>query len=168
MRERTFREDLYYRLNVITIDLPPLRERLEDVPGLVEHFVEHFCHEMKRPLLEVAADTLACLRAYAWPGNVRELQNAIERAIVLTKGSVIRVADLPRDIREPFPSAAASGGAGVEVPDDLDLREAIDFFTRLRISRVLTTANGNQTDAARRLGLPQSNLSRLMKRLGLR
>ena len=168
VRERTFREDLYYRLNVITIDLPALRERLEDVPGLVEHFVEHFCHEMKRPLLDVAPETLAGLRAYAWPGNVRELQNAIERAIVLTKGSTIRVADLPRDIREPFPAAAANGGAGVEVPDELDLREAIDFFTRLRITRVLSTANGNQTDAARRLGLPQSNLSRLMKRLGLR
>jgi len=168
VRERSFREDLYYRLNVITIDLPALRERREDVPGLVEHFVEHFCHEMSRPLLRVSDETLACLRAYPWPGNVRELQNAIERAIVLTRGSEIRVADLPRDIREPLPGAAAAGAAGDGVPDDLELREAIDAFTRLRVTRVLAAAGGSQTDAARRLGLPQSNLSRLMKRLGLR
>jgi Nif-specific regulatory protein len=167
VRERTFREDLYYRLNVITIDLPSLRERMDDVPVLVEHFVERFCHEMKRPLLEVAPETLACLRAYGWPGNVRELQNAVERAIVLTRGSTIRVADLPRDIREPFPSAAGNGG-GDAVPDELDLRDAIDAFTRLRVTRVLAASHGNQSDAARRLGLPQSNLSRLMKRLGLR
>ncbi|MBM4244330.1 MAG: GAF domain-containing protein [Deltaproteobacteria bacterium] len=168
VRERTFREDLYYRLNVITIDLPALRERLEDVPGLVEHFVEHFCREMGRPLLQVADETLACLRAYPWPGNVRELQNAVERAIVLTRGATIRVADLPRDIREPDVGAAHAGNGANDVPDELDLREAIDVFTRLRVTRALAAAGGSQTDAARRLGLPQSNLSRLMKRLGLR
>jgi len=168
VRERTFREDLYYRLNVITIDLPALRERLEDVPILVEHFVEHFCHEMKRPLLKMLDETLACLRVYPWPGNVRELQNAMERAIVLTKGNEVRVADLPRDIREPFSRAAATNGAGEAVADDLELREAVDVFTRVRIHRVLDAVGGSQTEAARRLGLPQSNLSRLMKRLGLR
>jgi DNA-binding NtrC family response regulator len=134
----------------------------------VQHFVEHFCHEMSRPLLGVPDETLAALRAYPWPGNVRELQNAIERAIVLTKGSEIRVRDLPRDIREPAAAAPAANGGSETVPDDLDLREAIDAFTRLRVTRVLAAAGGSQTDAARRLGLPQSNLSRLMKRLGLR
>jgi transcriptional regulator with GAF, ATPase, and Fis domain len=168
VRSRTFREDLYYRLNVITIELPPLRERVEDVPGLVEHFVQHFCNEMKRPHLTVSKDALDCLCAYPWPGNVRELQNAIERAIVLSKGPEIRVAELPRDIRDPLPMPAAANGGGDGVPDDLELREAIDAFTRLRIERCLAAAGGSQTEAARRLGLPQSNLSRLMKRLGLR
>jgi transcriptional regulator with GAF, ATPase, and Fis domain len=169
VRERMFREDLYYRLNVITIDLPALRERIEDVPELVEHFVQHFCREMSRPQLQVTPEALECLRCYPWPGNVRELQNAIERAIVLTRGVEIRVTDLPRDIRQPERgSSEIRVDSADTVPDELELRDAIDVFTRVRIERAIAAAGGSQTEAARRLGLPQSNLSRLMKRLSLR
>jgi Nif-specific regulatory protein len=162
-----FRRDLFYRLNVVTVELPPLRERQADLPPLAEHFVQRFCRETGRAPLEISPDALACLRAHRWPGNVRELQNAIERAVVLAPGPRLELEDLPRDVREPAAGAGGTGdGAGVS--DGVPLRAAIDAFTRARVRAALAAAGGQQTEAARALGLPQSNLSRLMKRLGLR
>lgn len=168
MQTGDFREDLYYRLNVVSMTLPALRDRRADIPGLVKHFLEGSCREMKRPQLGLEPAVLPVLQAYPWPGNVRELQNAIERAVVLADGPDIAIADLPAEIR-PSSRESPSGEPQTGVADDsLPLSAAVEEFKRLRVQRVLEQTGGNQTEAARRLGLPQSNLSRLMKRLGLR
>jgi len=104
----TFREDLFWRLNVVTLEIPPLRERAEDVPLLARHFVEHFAHAMSRKPPELSPATLDALRSYPWPGNVRELQNAIERAVVVSSGPTLEPADLPVHVTEA-PLAAAPG-----------------------------------------------------------
>jgi DNA-binding NtrC family response regulator len=107
------------------------------------------------------------LGTYAWPGNVRELQNTIERAVVLAQGSTITLNDLPLDVRKHSVNQADTVELST-IDESLPLAEALDAFTRVKVRRTLEAANGNQTEAAKRLGLPQSNLSRLMKRLGLR
>ncbi len=168
MQTGGFRQDLYYRLNVVSMTLPALRDRRVDIPGLVQHFLERSCREMKRPQLGLDPAVLPVLQAYPWPGNVRELQNALERAVVLAAGPDVSIADLPAEIRSA--SRRPSNGAPPPgTPDDsLPLSVAVEEFKRLRVRHVLEQTDWNQTEAARRLGLPQSNLSRLMKRLGLR
>jgi Nif-specific regulatory protein len=166
VRAGSFRKDLFYRLNVVTVELPPLRERRGDVPVLARHFVDHYCQEVGRTPLTIAPAVLETLESYEWPGNVRELQNAIERAVVLAPGPELELEDLPRDLRDD--SVDGAGDGAESIPDAMPLREAIDAFTRQRIRYALAAARGQQTEAAHRLGLPQSNLSRLMKRLGLR
>ncbi|NOT55268.1 MAG: sigma-54-dependent Fis family transcriptional regulator [Deltaproteobacteria bacterium] len=168
MQQGTFREDLYYRLNVVSLTLPPLRERRDDVPMLVRHFVEHYCHEMTRPVMFLGPEALSRLQAYTWPGNVRELQNVIERAVALSPGPAITVADLPIEVRREAVTQAVTSTLVTGVDDDLPLAEALDAFTRAKVRRTLEVAGGNQTVAAQLLGMPQSNLSRLMKRLRLR
>ena len=156
--EGRFREDLYYRLQVITIHLPPLRDRTEDIPLLVRHFARQ--HGERLGLTAVGLDEIArrALLGYAWPGNVRQLSNAIERALVLGDGEVIRLEDLPEEI-------ADSGG------DDL---EAGDFQATLRATKkrlildALEATSGNAAEAARRLGLHPNSLRRLVRQLGLR
>ena len=168
MQTGGFRKDLYYRLNVVSMTLPALRDRKADLPILVNHFLERICREMKRPQLGLEPGVLAVLQAYPWPGNVRELQNAIERAVVLTVGPDVSIADLPVEIRSSS-HESPSGKPQTGPPDDnLSLSAAVVEFKRLRVQRILEQTGGNQTEAARRLGLAQSNLSRLMKRLRLR
>jgi two-component system response regulator HydG len=111
---------------------------------------------------------LECLQTYAWPGNVRELQNAIERAVVLSPGRDLAVTDLPTEVRQRSVGTGQPSSALEVIDDALPLSKAIDTFTRTRIYKALEAAGGNQTEAAKYLGLPQSNLSRLMKRLRLR
>ncbi len=164
MQKGSFREDLYYRLNVVSLTLPPLRERREDIPVLVEHFIQRYCREMKRPPMKVEERAMELLQAYGWPGNIRELQNTIERAVVLTSGSVITEADLPARIHRPALDAEGPLALG-EIPP---LTKATDDFKRTLIRRALEASGGNQTQAARLLGLRQSNLSRMMKSLGMR
>jgi len=168
MQTGGFRQDLYYRLNVVSMTLPALRDRRADIPGLVQHFLERSCREMKRPQLGLDPAVLPVLHAYPWPGNVRELQNALERAVVLATGPDVGIADLPAEIRSAS-RQPSNGAPPPEAPDDsLPLSDAVEEFKRLRVRHVLEQTDWNQTEAARRLGLPQSNLSRLMKRLGLR
>jgi Nif-specific regulatory protein len=169
IQKGTFREDLYYRLNVVSITLPPLRARREDIPVLAHHFVTQYCREMNRAPMKIDHAALQCLQTYSWPGNVRELQNVIERAVVLSPGPEITTADLPAELHPQRATAPTRTALPLdEIDDTLPLAEAIDAFTRARVSRVLEATSGNQTAAAARLGLPQSNLSRLMKRLRLR
>jgi len=168
IQKGAFREDLYYRLNVVALTLPALRERPEDIPVLASHFVDHYCRELKRAPMGIAPSAAACLRAYPWPGNVRELQNTIERAVVLSPGPEITVADLPLETRQQSSHAASAPGQS-ELPDDaLPLADAIAALTRARVGKALQLAAGNQTRAAQHLGLTQSHLSRLIKRLGMR
>jgi two-component system NtrC family response regulator len=119
--------------------------------------------------MTLASEALACLQAYAWPGNVRELQNTIERAVVLSQGGTLTLADLPAAVRGQSGVSSLNGVSTVdEIDESLSLSSAIDEFCRVRIRKALEASHENQTEAARRLQLPQSNLSRIMKRLGMR
>jgi two-component system, NtrC family, response regulator AtoC len=153
--EGAFRQDLFYRLNVIAFELPPLRERPLDVEAMARHFVERFAREVKRPGLALAPEALAALRAHAWPGNVRELRNVCERAVVLAGGTAIEVEDLPEELR-----AEARG------PTD-GFHGRVETFRRELIRQTLEESGGNQSEAARRLGLQRTYLARLVRKYGL-
>ena len=150
-----FRDDLYYRLNVIPITLPPLRERLEDIPLLVEHFLEHLNLEMSHRIEEVSAGALSALMRYHWPGNVRELRNVLERGMVVAKGSLIMPEDLGLD-------AAPSRQAPIDVTLSLDEVE------HRHIAAVLQHGGGNVTQAARSLGIDRVTLYNKIRKYGLR
>lgn len=167
MQRGAFREDLYYRLNVVAITLPPLRERREDLPSLVEYFIVQYCREVGRPRLPIDTDAMTLLQTYPWPGNVRELQNAMERAVVLAPGPSITAADLPAEIRQA-PGVATDATHMPDIDASLSLADAVNAFKRARVQQALEEADGNQSKAAKRLGLPPSNLSRLLRTLGLR
>jgi len=153
-----FREDLYYRLNVITLRLPPLRERPEDIPPLADAFVKQYAAELKR---EFGFDpgVLETLRHYAWPGNVRQLRNAVERMAVLASGSTLTPDLLPPEIRSPDP--------GGDDPLALPYKEGLVEFKRRTVRAALSREGGNQTRAAERLGLQRTYLNRLIKELGI-
>jgi len=160
MKQGAFRQDLYYRLNVVSLSLPPLRERREDVEPLARHFVEKVSAELKRPVKPISPAALGLLLEYDWPGNVRELENAIERAVVLSTGPEIAPRDLPilqRAAREAVPLESAVG-----------YHEAVLRFKRELLRSTLARAEGNQTRAAELLGLQRTYLSRLLKDLGVR
>jgi Nif-specific regulatory protein len=163
-----FREDLYYRLNVVSITLPPLRDRQEEIPVFVEYFLERYCREMKRARLGIERAALAALCAYRWPGNVRELQNVIERAVVLSPNPTITVADPPTEVCSPIVGSVEVAIPPQAIADTLPLAEAVKAFKHMRIRQAQETAVGNHSQAAQLLGLPRSNLYRLMKSLGVR
>ena len=154
--EGTFREDLFYRLNVIPISLPPLRERREDIPILAKYFLRRFAAETKKSFAGIEADAEATLVAYEWPGNVRELANVIERAAVLGQGPGITLDDLPPRIVYSEAERASEG---------LSYRAAVDAARADVIRRTLATTRGNRAAAARILGLHKTHLLNLMKSL---
>ena len=149
---QTFREDLYYRLNVVPITVPPLRERREDIPLLVDHFVRRYNHEFKKHIEGVSPDALAALREYAWPGNVRELQNIIERSVALVEGPLIQLKDLPLDLMLP------DHGVRARAAEIMPLKQACEQFERQIVLRVLERVRWNQSEAARLLGLHRNTL----------
>lgn len=152
-----FREDLFFRLAVFEIALPPLRNRRTDIPLLVEHFVKKFNEEMKKRCLGVDNEAMRRLLASPWPGNIRELRNVIERAMILCQEDYIRLEDLPAEIRDIAP-----------VPEyGVDLRDATRTFERHHIWSVLESCQWNKEEAARRLGVNSSTLYRKMADLGL-
>jgi DNA-binding NtrC family response regulator len=156
IKEGRFREDLYYRLNVIPIHLPPLRERKEDVLVLAQFFLRRFAVETKKNFSAISKEAEAWLLAYDWPGNVRELANSIERAVVLGQGPEVTVADL-----------SPSGGLtlGLASSDELSYRHAVDIARAEVIRRALVSTQGNRAAAARILGLHKTHLLNLMKSL---
>jgi two-component system response regulator AtoC len=167
-----FREDLFYRLNVIPVELPPLRERKEDIPLLVHHFLEKFrvtdpAGGAPRPALTIAQDAIRRLMAYSWPGNVRQLENAIERAVAISGGRPqIDVADLPVEIQQVQEPALPST---VSLPEDgLDLDAFIAHVERELIERSLERTGGNRGRAAKLLNLKRTTLVEKLKRLGKR
>ena len=153
-----FREDLYYRLNVVSIDVPPLAQRADDIPLLVEHFVHRYSRECNKPVDELSPEVLTALREYGWPGNVRELQNVIERAVVLAEGPVIQLSDLPLDVLLP------KHREKVRTADHLPLKNATEEFERQIVLRVLERVGGNQSEAARILGLHRNTINRIVGR----
>jgi DNA-binding NtrC family response regulator len=176
--EGTFREDLFYRLNVIPVKLPPLRERKEDIPLLVRHFLDKFCGEVQpqgRPgaplptsraaAVTVSQEAMRRLMAHSWPGNVRQLENAVERAVAFRGGrSQIDVDDLP-------PEVSADDGAASTVPltlpeQGLDLNQFLAGAERDLIVRALDRTGGNKGQAARLLGIKRTTLVEKLKRLG--
>ena len=152
-----FREDLFYRLNVVGLTLPPLRERREDIPELVEHFLVRFAKRYDRPVSGLTREALDALVKHPFPGNVRELENIIEQAVVLVKGATVTLADLPAHVTGARAKAAASGPL---TPDEVagDLPAIIDQIERRVILATLARYEGNQSQAARHLGLTESGL----------
>jgi DNA-binding NtrC family response regulator len=162
VREGKFREDLFYRLNVICLDLPPLRMRREDIPLLVQHFLQKYSEENERPKRRIATEALRPLVSYNWPGNVRELENTIERAVVLSSDSNIGVDLLPDHIAgrgNSIPAMEASAGASLfGIMEDCERRIIVDMLEK---------SGWNQTEAAERFHVPLSTLNQKIKRLAI-
>ena len=152
VKSRAFREDLYYRLNVVPVHVPPLRERREDIPFLVEHFVGKIARECRREVRGVSAGALEVLARYDWPGNVRELENVLHRAVVLARGAVIQLQDVPLDVALPETGARLAEDTG------LPLREACEQFERQYVLRVLEGVQWNVSRAARLLGVHRNTV----------
>jgi two-component system nitrogen regulation response regulator NtrX len=155
-----FREDLFYRLNVIPIEVPPLRTRKEDVPALVEHFIRVFCAENGKRLKTVASSALTYFMTYEWPGNVRELRNMVERLVIMVPGDTIVAEDLPPPLRPKTEAGAAPG-------DGKPLKEARDSFERAYILAELRAQDWNMTRTAERLGIERSHLYRKIRAYGI-
>lgn len=162
VKKGTFREDLYYRLNVITIQLPPLRKRVEDIPLLARRFLTTYAEENEKEIHEISPRAMELLMDYHWPGNVRELENVVERATVLSTGAVLDVDLLPPSVREP---------SSVEVPaptlptNGLSFKQAVAAYERQLISNALRLAGGVQKRAAEKLKVKPTTLHEMMKRL---
>jgi DNA-binding NtrC family response regulator len=169
-----FREDLYYRLNVVPIHLPPLRERREDIPLLVEHFRQKYNARLKKSVEKIEDDALAALGAYSWPGNIRELENVLERTILFAEGNTIRAADLPASLRTSLSgdpgAASASGLAAGSPPGPLKeiVRGQVQAIERDLIVRGLEVTGGNVTRTAKLLKISRKSLQMKMKDFGLR
>ncbi len=171
-----FREDLYYRLNVVPIHLPPLRERRSDIPLLVDHFLAIHATRFKKPAARFALEAREALVAYAWPGNIRELENVIERCVLLSDGDVIELANLPVELRTPASDAGATAtSATVEDGDESapgglkeQVREATSRLEKELIVKALAQTGNNVTQAARLLKISRKSLQIKMKELGLR
>jgi transcriptional regulator with PAS, ATPase and Fis domain len=162
VKEGKFREDLFYRLNVITIDLPPLRQRRNDIPLLVDYFINKFAEENEKPPLRMTPEALRPLMDYDWPGNVRELENVIERAVVLANGSAITVDLLPDNL-----VGSGTKLALMEHRPDASLFDIIEDCERRIISDMLEKCGWNQTEAADRFRIPLSTLNQKIKRLSI-
>ena len=159
LEQGTFREDLYYRLNVVPIDIAPLRERREDIPDLANLFIARFAGDSAKPVEGITPEAMQILVNHHWPGNVRELQNVIERACALAKDSVLTPADIHLDVR----SAKASNGATGFLPDGMTLEQWEDEM----VQEALRRANGNKSQAARLLGLSRNALRYRLSKIGI-
>lgn len=172
IREGAFREDLYYRLGVVTVNLPPLRERIVDLPLFVAAFIDDFNKSTGRSISGVSAEALSLLKAYSWPGNIRELRNVIERAIILCDGDEIRPQHLPTEIAACQPCEATTPAETDEdgAPSNghgLNLKEAVAHLEEGLIRRALALADGNQTRAANALGISRDELRYRMRKYQL-
>ncbi len=166
--EGKFREDLFYRLNVIPVKMPALRARAEDIPLIADHFLAKYAREMNKPVTSFAPDTIAALRAYPWPGNVRELENVVERSVALESNHRIEAATLPEYVRDGRPATQRPGAA---IPEDgvaFNLERHLQDIERAHLERALERAGGIQTRAADVLGLSFRQFRYLMKKHGIK
>lgn len=154
VKERRFREDLYYRLNVITIEIPPLRERKEDIPLLAHHFLRRYATKNRREISGFSEPALEQLRAYPWPGNVRELEHAVERAVILARGNLIDLTDLPATVSQAEPASRV-----VQIPIGMPL----DEVEQRLIEETLRLTKGNKELAAKLLGIASRTIYRKLK-----
>jgi DNA-binding NtrC family response regulator len=155
--EGQFREDLYFRLNVIPIVVPPLRERLDDIPALCEYFVAYYCRDLGRPPARLHAEAMQALLSYPWPGNVRELKNAMERVVLLEAEEEIRSEHLPAEIHEE-----KSTGAGAD-PFPPGMVRPLSEIERMAIEHALGVCDHNKTRAAQLLGISRQTLRTKLK-----
>ena len=168
-----FREDLYYRLNVVQITVPPLRERTDDLPLLTTHFIEKHGHEAHgKTGLKISPAALRRLYSYPWPGNVRELENAIERAVILCSSDTIEPEDLPEELQLPAEGRSAQREDLAQIadgllPGDMDLSESMEAIEKALIVKALAQADGVQAHAARLLGIKKNVMQYKMKKYGL-
>jgi transcriptional regulator with PAS, ATPase and Fis domain len=166
VKENTFREDLYYRLNVIPINLPPLRERREDIPLLLHRFISHFCQLHKLATKTLAPHVMKAMMAYEWPGNVRQLENFCERMVALTGAqTAIMPADLPPEIEN---RDTTNYVPTIEIPEEgIDLKNLVTDMERDLIVQSLRKTKGNKKLAAKLLNLKRTTLIEKIKRIGL-
>jgi DNA-binding NtrC family response regulator len=162
-----FREDLLYRLNVITITMPPLRERRDDIPVLAAHFIADLCKRHGRPPLQLSDTARAAIVGYAWPGNVRELRNALERAVVLAEGEQIELLDLPAQLGGDRVHVPAAEAVAADIPFMEARERALDAFDRAYLTAALARHAGNVSATARGLGMHRQSLQKMLKRLGV-
>jgi two-component system response regulator AtoC len=162
VEKEAFRADLYYRLSVVPIPVPPLRERRSDVPLLVAHFIQHYTTEFGKRIAGITPEALAALQEYPWPGNVRELQNVIERAVALAESGPIGLNDLPTDVLLP------DHRLRVKQAENLPIKTAIDEFERQIVLRVLARVGWNRSEAARALGIHRNSLKAKLERWRIR
>jgi DNA-binding NtrC family response regulator len=167
VRQGRFREDLYYRLNVVPIHLPPLRARVGDVPALTHHFLRKICRLEDLPLKQISREALGRLTAYSWPGNVRQLENTVERAIVLSgERAMLYPSDFPLDGRSPRPVSERASANFVQVPDDgLDFEQTVGQIARGILEQALRKTNGNKKMAADLLRLKRTTLAAKLRSL---
>ncbi len=160
-----FREDLYYRLNVVKAVLPPLRERQEDIPLLINHFIKKYSNEKETstPLKGVSKEAARLIFDYPWPGNIRELENMVERAVILSSGEYITPADLPVKLRQSISSNPQLSG----IPENAGLAETLTAVEKRMIKRALELTGNVQTEAAKLLGIGKSGLNKKIKKYGL-
>ena len=161
VKDVRFREDLYYRLNVISIQLPPLRERMDDIPLLSDYFIQKYCRENDKQPLHLTPQALNALMDYHWPGNVRELENVIERAVVLCRGETITVDLLPENIWNKSKPYIISD-------TNLPFKDKVDQYRRLLILDALQKAEGVQKEAARLLRIKPTTLNEMIKRYNIK
>jgi len=159
----TFREDLFYRLNVMNIEVPPLRERLDDIPPLVKHFIDNYRDEKEKKKLELSPEVWKVLYNHSWPGNIRELENVIERAVILCSGNIVRLEDLPEEL------AGAEVEFDVErfIPPNIPLPDALEQIEEKMIRRALDQCNNVQAHAAKMLGIKKNLIQHKMKKYGI-
>ncbi len=158
VQEKKFREDLFYRLNVVSIHVPALRERPEDIPLLAEHFLRKYTAQNNKPVLRISSEAMEILIGYRWPGNVRELENLIERAVTLVQSNLILPEDLPRRLRPEAPEVSSS-----TLPSRISLSE----LEKIYIQKVLADTGGNKKKAAEILGVDRRTLYRMAARYGI-
>ncbi len=159
-----FRSDLFFRLNVVHVPMPPLRERMTDIPLLITYFLKKFCTRLGRQMLEIQPETMRVLCSYSWPGNVRELENAIEYAILMSRGHSITVEDLPNQIRS---HKTPDSNVELNLEKNTGLMDALDAMEEKMIRDALRKAGAIQAQAAKILGISRSNLQYKMKKYGL-
>jgi two-component system response regulator HydG len=163
LEEGTFREDLYYRLNVVPIDIPPLREHKEDIPDLVNHFLVRFAADSEKEIEGITPAAVSALMGYHWPGNIRQLENSVERAVALSSGRMIDVVDIHLDTTQGKSVATGSSPADQFLPAGVTLEQWEDNMIREALRR----ANGNKSQAARLLGLSRNALRYRLGKLGV-
>lgn len=164
IEEGKFREDLFYRLNVISLELPPLRNRKEDIPLLVNHFLSKYCDKMGRDMKRMAPRVMKVFESYSWPGNVRELENSIERVIAIEERETITESSLPEELISPQREQDRS----YEVKPGFDLNATLDDISRTFVQQALQRTNGNLKETATLLGINYRSLRYLIEKLGLR
>jgi DNA-binding NtrC family response regulator len=163
VRQGGFRQDLYYRLHVVSLHLPALRERPEDIPALATHFLRHYSQQSGKPLIAIAEEAMDYLRAYPWPGNIRELENVIERAVALSSQPSVLAEDLPAEVREATASSSSVDPARAEQSPASDLA-TLEEVKRHHVLRVLGHTHGNISRAAEILAIDRRSLYRMLKR----